>query len=342
MILRSTTPRKETHMKSARLSRFGTPAEVIELVELPEPGAPGEGEVLIEVVACPINPADLLVLEGRYGASPPTLPLTPGAEGLGRIAQAGGGVTHVKPGDLVLVPGPGTWRERITVPAKAVWALQSKADLQQLAMLRVNPATAYLMLHDYVPPKAGSWVIQNAANSGVGHCLIRLARQAGVKTVNVVRRESLVAPLKAYGADVVLVDGPDLDARARAATGGAPLPLAIDAVGGSGTQRLARCVDDNGVVVNYGVLSGEPCMMDTRDLFFRGVSLRGFWLRRWFTETQPAEIGTLYARLAGLVEDGTLKVEVEKVYPLAKIKDAVAHAAREGRSGKILLEMSAR
>ena len=79
-------------------------------------------------------------------------------------------------------------------------------------MLRVNPATAYLMLHDYVAAKAGNWVIQNAANSGVGHCLIRLARQVGVRTINVVRRESLVAPLKAYGADVVLVDGPDLDA----------------------------------------------------------------------------------------------------------------------------------
>jgi trans-2-enoyl-CoA reductase len=158
----------------------------------------------------------------------------------------------------------------------------------------------------------------------------------------VVRRESLVAPLKAYGADVVLVDGPDLEQRAHAATGGAPLPLAIDAVGGSATQRLARCVDEKGVVVNYGLLSGEPCMVDARDTVFRDVTLRGFWLRRWFGETAPAEIGKLYAKLAALVEDGTLKVEVEKVYPLAEIKVAVAHAAREGRSGKILLQMAAR
>jgi trans-2-enoyl-CoA reductase len=327
-------------MKAARLSRFGKPAEVIELADVQDPGAPGEGEVLIDVIACPINPADLLLLENRYGASPPKLPLTPGAEGLGRIAQVGGGVKHVQPGDLVLVPGPGTWRERMAAPAAAVWALRSKADLHQLAMLRVNPATAYLMLHDYVPAKAGGWVIQNAANSGVGHCLIRLAKQAGVKTINVVRRESLVAPLEAYGADVVLVDGPDLDARARAATGGAPLPLAIDAVGGAATQRLARCVDEKGVVVNYGLLSGDPCMMDGRDTVFRDVSLRGFWLRRWFAETPSAEIGKLYEKLAALIDDGTLKVDVEKVYPLAQIKDAVSHAAREARSGKILLEMA--
>ncbi|MEJ2175594.1 MAG: zinc-binding dehydrogenase, partial [bacterium] len=146
-------------------------------------------------------------------------------------------------------------------------------------------------------------------------------------------------PLKAYGADVVLVDGPDLDARARAATGGAPLPLAIDAVGGAATQRLARCVDEKGVVVNYGLLSGDPCMMDGRDTVFRDVSLRGFWLRRWFAETPSAEIGKLYEKLAALIDDGTLKVDVEKVYPLAQIKDAVSHAAREARSGKILLEM---
>jgi trans-2-enoyl-CoA reductase len=334
--------RKEVLMKAARLSRFGKPAEVIELADLDEPGTPGEGEVLLEVIACPINPADVLMLEGRYGAAPPKLPLIPGAEGIGRITQTGAGVKHVKPGDLVLVPGPGTWRERLTAPGKSVWALKSKADLHQLAMLRVNPATAYLMLHDYVPAEAGNWVIQNAANSGVGHCLIRLAKRAGVKTINVVRRESLVAPLEAYGADVVLVDGPDLDVRARAATGGAPLPLAIDAVGGSAAQRLARCVDEKGVVVNYGLLSGEPCMVDGRDTVFRDVTLRGFWLRRWFSETQPAEIGKLYAKLAALVEDGTLKVEVEKVYPLAQIKDAVVHAAREARAGKILLEMTGR
>ncbi|MDX1376000.1 MAG: zinc-dependent alcohol dehydrogenase family protein [Burkholderiales bacterium] len=331
---------EENDVKAARLSRFGKPAEVIELADVPDPAAPQADEVLIEVIACPINPADVLMLEGLYGASPPKLPLVPGAEGLGRVARVGSGVKHVKPGDLVLAPGPGTWRERMTVPAAAVWALRSKADVHQLAMLRVNPATAYLMLHDYVPAKAGSWVIQNAANSGVGHCLIRLARQAGVKTVNVVRRESLVAPLEAYGADVVLVDGPDLDARVRDATGGAPLPLAIDAVGGSATQRLARSVDEKGVVVNYGLLSGEPCMIDVRDTVFRDVSLRGFWLRRWFAETHSADIGKLYAKLAALVEDGTLQVEVEQVYPLAKIKDAVAHAAREGREGKILIEMA--
>jgi NADPH:quinone reductase-like Zn-dependent oxidoreductase len=327
-------------MLIAQVKAFGRPDTVIEAVEQADPGEPGPDEVIVEAEFVPINPADLLNIEGKYGAAPPALPLTPGAEGVGRIARTGSAVRHVKPGDRVLVPGPGCWRERIKAPGKAVFALPADVDPKQLAMLRVNPPTAYLMLHEIVALEPGQWVIQNAANSGVGHCLIRLARLAGVKTVNVVRRAELVAPLRAFGGDVVLTDGPDLDARVRAAIGEAALPLAIDAVGGTGTQRLARCVSNGGTVVNYGVLSGEPCMVDGRETVFRDVRLRGFWLRKWFSDTQPEQIAAVYRKLTALVADGTLAVEVEAVYPIRRIKDAVAHAARAGRSGKILVSFA--
>lgn len=327
-------------MLAAQVSVFGRPGDVIGLVEQPEPGDPGPEEVTIQAEFAPINPADILNLEGRYGATPPPLPMFPGAEGVGRILKVGASVRHVRPGDQVLLPGPGCWRERFRVPAKQAFALPGGVDGKQLAMLRVNPPTAYLMLHQFVAPVPGRWVIQNAANSGVGHCLIRLARLAGVKTVNVVRREALVAPLRAAGGDVVLTDGPDLDARVRAAIGADALPLAIDAVGGAATQRLARCVSDGGTVVNYGLLSGEPCMVDARDTVFRDVTLRGFWLRKWYVDTPPAKIAALYAELAARIADGTLAVDVEAVYPFARIKEAVAHAARPGRSGKILLSFA--
>lgn len=327
-------------MLAAQISAFGRPETVIEVVEQPAPGEPGPDEVLVEAEFAPINPADVLNLEGKYGAVPPALPMTPGAEGVGRIAKAGSAVRHVKPNDRVLLTGPGCWRELVKAPGKAVFALPGDVDPKQLAMLRVNPPTAYLMLHTIVAPKPGQWVIQNAANSGVGHCLIRLARLAGIKSVNVVRREELVAPLRAFGGDVVLVDGPDLDVRVRAAIGEAALPLAIDAVGGSGTQRLARCLSDGGTVVNYGLLSGEPCTVDGRETVFRDVRLQGFWLRKWYVDTPPAQIAALYRDLTSMVADGTLAVEVEAVYPIRKIKEAVAHAARGGRSGKILISFA--
>jgi trans-2-enoyl-CoA reductase len=159
--------------------------------------------------------------------------------------------------------------------------------------------------------------------------------------VNVVRRAELAEPLRALGADVVLTDGPDLDTRVRAAIGGGALRLAIDAVGGSATQRLARCVDDGGTVVNYGVLSGEACMVDGRETVFRDVCLRGFWLRRWFMQTPPEKVAALYRDLAARLGDGRLAVEVEEVYPIRRIKEALAHAARGGRGGKILVSFDA-
>jgi NADPH:quinone reductase-like Zn-dependent oxidoreductase len=327
-------------MLSAQLSAFGRPDEVIELIEQPDPGAPGPGEAVVDAELFPINPADLLTLEGGYGAARPRLPLTPGTEGVGRVARVGADVSHVKVGDRVLLPGPGTWRARFRVPANALFALPAQVDPRQLAMLRVNPPTAFLMLHEFVTPHPGQWVVQNAANSGVGHCLIRLAREAGLRSVNVVRRPELVAPLRVFGADAVLVDGPELDQRVRAAIEGGSLPLAIDAIGGGGTQRLARCVDDGGTVVNYGVLSGEACMVDGRDTVFRDVRLRGFWLRRWFAATPPERVAALFRELAAKVGAGTLAVDVEAVYPIRRIKEAVAHAARGGRAGKILVSFA--
>lgn len=324
-------------MHVAELIEFGSPETAVRLAEREDPGAPGSDEVIIDAELAPINPADLLNMEGRYGAEPPRLPLIPGAEGVGRVVRCGADVAQVKVGDRVLLPGPGTWRERFRVPAKGLFPLPEGVDPKQLAMLRVNPATAYVMLHEFVPPQAGHWVIQNAANSGVGHCLIRLAREAGMKSVNVVRRPELVEPLREFGGDVVLVDGADLDARVREAIGDGTLRLAIDAVGGPATQRLARCVQDDGVVVNYGLLSGEPCCVDGRETVFRNVTLRGFWLRRWFMVTAPDRIADVYRTLAAKVSDGTLTVEVEKVYPFRDLGRALAHAARPARSGKILL-----
>jgi trans-2-enoyl-CoA reductase len=321
----------------AELAEFGPPETAVRLIERPDPGDPSVGEVVIVAEFAPINPADLLNLKGLYGAERPQLPLIPGAEGVGRVVRCGPDVAKVKAGDRVLLPGPGTWRERFLVPAQGLFALPEGIDPRQLAMLRVNPPTAYALLHEFVPPQPGDWVIQNAANSGVGHCLIRLAREAGMKSVNVVRRPELIAPLKAFGGDVVLVDGPDLDARVREATSQGTLRLAIDAVGGSATQRLAQCVQNDGVVVNYGALSGWACRIDVRETVFRNVTLRGFWLRRWFMVTPPQTIGATYRMLAAKLADGTLTFDVEKVYPFREIAEALAHAARPGRSGKILL-----
>jgi NADPH:quinone reductase-like Zn-dependent oxidoreductase len=323
-------------MKIVQFSRFGAPHEVGECAEVPDPGAPAEDEVVIEIEAFPINPADLLTIEGRYAVRP-ELPATLGAEGVGRVVAAGGAVEGIAVGDRVINLGRDNWAQKRRIKAAQAVKVPADGDALQLAMLKVNPATALLMLCSYVALASGDWVIQNAANSGVGTNLILLARAAGIRTVNVVRREALIGPLRAIGADVVVLDGDDLGARVAEATGGAPVKLAIDAVAGAAVMRLADCLAEGGTVVNYGLLSGDPCMLTCHQTVFKGITLTGFWLAKVLGSMPRPDIQALYDELVPRVADGSLHVPVEATYGIEDIKAALAHAGREGRGGKVLV-----
>ncbi len=323
-------------MKIVQFAAFGAPHEVAACVEVPDPGAPADDEVVVEVEAFPINPADLLTIEGRYAVRP-ALPATLGAEGVGRVVAAGPAARGIAVGDRVINLGRDNWVQRLKVKAEGVLKVPGAADVLQLAMLKVNPATALLMLRDYVALEAGDWLIQNAANSGVGTCLIRLARAEGLHTVNVVRRAELIAPLEAMGADVVVVDGDDLAERVEAASGGAPLKLAIDAVAGAACMRLAECLAEGGTVVNYGLLSGQPCMITPHQTVFRGLTLTGFWRAKALSGASPTEVAAFYDGLIDRIVDGSLRVEVAATYPIEDIRQALEHAGRESRGGKILV-----
>jgi NADPH:quinone reductase-like Zn-dependent oxidoreductase len=112
------------------------------------------------------------------------------------------------------------------------------------------------------------------------------------------------------------------------------------AVAGASTGALAGAVAPGGTVVIYGVLSGGAASFDAADVLFRNVAVRGFWFSAWFSGADAAERKALYDTLAPLLADGTLAVPVEAVYPLAEVRAALAHAARPGRRGKILLAMN--
>ncbi|UHQ55882.1 zinc-dependent alcohol dehydrogenase family protein [Microbulbifer sp. YPW16] len=323
-------------LKAEYQSRGPVPQEVIEAVECETPELK-EGEVLLELLASPINPSDVLTLTGDYGMLPP-LPAVGGNEGVARVVEHGPGVSAPEIGQTVLLPvGIGTWRTHFTVPADKLLPLPNEADPLQLSMISINPPTASLMLSEFVDLQPGDWVIQNAANSGVGNYLIQLAHIRGFKTVNIVRRESLVEPLKAQGADVVLVDGDDLPARVKEATGGADIKLGIDAVGDTATGRIADCLAEGGTLVNYGMMSGKPCKISPTALIFKGVSMRGFWLARWFEAASPQDQQKVYGELTKLIIAGKLKAPIDSTFSVKDIKDAVAAAAEGGRDGKILV-----
>src|SRR3979490_663724 len=290
-------------MQAIQIEAFGNPAEVMKVVDIPDVGAPSEGEVVIALEASPINMSDLLMISGRYGYRP-KLPSVMGTEGVGRVIAVGGGVKHLKAGDRTLVPYPApAWAERIKVDASRLRPLPG-GDIHQLAMLGINPPTAYLLLTDFVILQPESWVIQNSANSAVGRALIPIAKSLGLKTVNVVRRDDVVAEVKAIGGDVVLVDGPDLAKRVAAETGKAPIALAVDGVGDTSTMNLLGCLAEKGVLVFYSSVSGKPFVGPAPYLIFRDISIRGFWLANWFRDAKPDEITEMYDRLAPLVASG--------------------------------------
>lgn len=323
-------------IKAQYEQRGPVPQDVIHAVPF-EPAAPGPGQALVAVLAAPINPSDVLMLTGGYGILPP-LPAVGGSEGVGRVVALGEGVTHLKDGQTVLLPaGSGTWASHLVADAKRLVPLPAGADAQQLAMLTVNPATASLLLSEFVTLQPGDWVIQNVANSGVGGYLTQLARLRGLRTVNVVRRDSAVAAVLADGGDVVLVDGDDLHKRVKAAVDGAPIRLGIDAVGGKATHRLAMCVAEGGTVVNYGVMSGEPCVLSAQSFVFNDLTLRGFWLAKWFRVAPREAQQALYGELTKLVASGQLKARIHATYPVEHIQDAIAAAATGERDGKVLV-----
>ncbi|HTX94704.1 MAG TPA: alcohol dehydrogenase catalytic domain-containing protein, partial [Mycobacterium sp.] len=184
-------------MRAIQIERFGDPAQVLRVVDIEEPPPPGPHEVLVSVEFSPLNKHDLLVVSGVL-ARPP-LPHIPGAEGVARVLATGAEVDGLQVGDLVVLPlYAGAWRERLLVPADSLFALPA-GDIEQYSMLGSNPPTAGLMLSEYTSLQPGDWVVQNAANSGVGRSLIALAKLRGLKTINLARDDATFAELTAAG-----------------------------------------------------------------------------------------------------------------------------------------------
>jgi trans-2-enoyl-CoA reductase len=316
-------------------TRGPVPQDVIECVEFSLPPL-AAGEALVQVLAAPINPSDVLTLTGQYGMLPP-LPAVGGNEGVGRVLEVGEGV-RLPVGQRVVLPvGAGTWTSHLVAREEKLTPLPEVGDPVQLSMLSVNPPTAALLLSEFVTLEPGEWVIQNTANSAVGRYLIQLAQRRGLRTVNVVRREEAAASLRAMGAEVVLTDGPDLDKRVAGATDKAKIRLGIDATGGAATDRIARSLAVGGTVVNYGAMSGEACKIAPASFVFRDITLRGFWLAYWFRRASVDTQRALFSELAQLVASGELSAPVQATYPLEQIKEAIVAAASPGRDGKVVI-----
>jgi NADPH:quinone reductase-like Zn-dependent oxidoreductase len=276
----ATEEKKESRkrMYALQLSTFGDPSKVIELVTLPDPEPPKANEVVIGMEYAPVEPIDLLIARGWYGVEP-ALPAGAGREGVGRVLAVGEGVRHPNIGDRVLAPHPSpTFREQLVVPAATLFVLPPKADPQQLAMASINPSIAALLLSEVVPLSPGDWVIQNAGNSGVGRAVIAFAKERGLRTVSLVRRQELIEELLTVGGNVMLLDGAGVAAQVSEATGHAKIALGVEGVGGEAALSVAGNVAAGGTVVVYSSITGQPAFVSPVDTVYRNVTIRGLWI----------------------------------------------------------------
>jgi NADPH:quinone reductase-like Zn-dependent oxidoreductase len=329
-------------VKAVVFDQPGPPAEVLHLRDVPKP-APLRGEVLVRMTASPVNPSDLLYIEGRYGLKP-ALPATPGFEGVGVVESSGGGLLgRFLVGRRVVVMGSrtGNWAEYAAGAARQCIPVPDDLPIEQAATFFVNPATALAITRHVLKVPRGEWLLQTAAGSALGRMVIRLGKLHGFRTLNVVRRREQAEELKQLGADQVLVesDGPLPEQVRRVAPDG--VRYAMDPVGGAVGTQVVQSLGDGGRAVLYGLLSGEPITVDPRFLITGAKRIEGFWLGDWAKRRPLLKKLRLIRQIRHLMRAGVLATDIGTTYPLGQVREAVTQAATPGKNGKVLLAIDA-
>lgn len=328
-------------MRAAVFDRFGEPAEVLRVAEVPTP-EPGPNQVRVRMIASPINPSDLLYTRGRYSIIPET-PASPGFEGVGVVEDAGPGLygkALVGRRVAVLNGDGGNWAEFAVIPAFQAIPVPSSIPDEQVASFFVNPATVLAMVrHELAVPK-GEWLLQSAANSELGKMIVRLGRHDGFRTLNVVRRHEAAEELNALGADAVIVtaDGP-IPEQVRRVTGSDGVRFAVDPVGGEIGTGVFESLAPSGTLLAYGSLTGEPIRVNTRLMISGRRVLRGFWLGHFMRSRSKAAALPLFLQVGKLIRQGVLSTTLGPSFGLDQLAEACRAAEQPGRPGKILLRL---
>jgi NADPH:quinone reductase-like Zn-dependent oxidoreductase len=324
-------------MRSVRFDKFGEPTEVLKIEDLPVPKA-GPGQLLIRMRARSVNPSDLLTVRGLYGLLP-RLPASPGIEGVGVIEDIGSGVKEFRVGQRVIPVGAqGTWQEYLVAQSDEAIPCPDAIKDSTAAQFVVNPLTAWVMTTEELALRPGEWLLQTAAGSALGRIVLQLSPLLGFKTINVVRRREQVEELKELGADEVICTADEsLVERVLAITNQAGVRAAIDAVGGKLGGKVASVLGRGGTMLVYGLLSLEHVPLNTGRMIFRSTTIRGFWLNDWFRSTPVEKQREIGGALLNHMVAGKVVPAVEAEYQLKDVVEAVRHAERSGRRGKVLL-----
>jgi len=320
-------------MRAIRIHEFGDP-EVYRYEEIPEP-VPGAGEVLVAIEAVGVN---FIEVYQRTGLYPVALPATPGSEAAGTVVAVGPGATEFRAGDRVAWQGgSGAYAERAAVPADRLVPLPEDVSTKQGAAAMLQGMTAHYLACSTFPLKPGDACLVHAAAGGVGLLLCQIAKRRGARVIGTVSTPEKAALARAAGADeVILYVEQDFEAEVRRATDGAGVQVVYDSAGRTTFERSLRCLAPRGMMVLYGQSSGPVGAFDPQVLNQRG----SIFLTRPTLGHYTATRRELLARaneVLGWVRDGTLRLRIEREFPLSQA--AEAHRQLQGRAttGKLLL-----
>ncbi|XP_064473142.1 enoyl-[acyl-carrier-protein] reductase, mitochondrial-like [Ornithodoros turicata] len=326
-------------------TEFGDPNKVLQKVEV-EREKVGPEDVGVKVLAAPINPADINIIQGTYGVKP-KLPAIAGLEGVAQVTEVGSNVKNLSAGNWVLMPGDkmGTWRQHGVANHKKFRKISDKLGLVTAATLTVNPPTAYRMLSDFVKLEPGDTFIQNGANSGVGQAAIQIGKCMGLKSINVVRNrpnlEELKKSLQALGADHVVTEE-DLrtDVMKNVLSAVPPPRLGLNCVGGKATSDMMRHLANDATIVTYGGMSRQPLTVSVAALIFKNLKAVGFWRTHWAKLHSMTKVDDeMYDFLTRIALDGKLRPPAHNTVPLDNFQEAVRKSMEAFTGAKQILVM---
>jgi NADPH2:quinone reductase len=329
-------------MRAVQLTNYdGRPESIIFIDNLPVP-QPGPGQVLVKVAASPINPSDLAFIAGMYGFKKP-LPTVPGFEGSGIVVATGSGaMARFLKGKRVActvadakIPG-GMWAEYVVTSAQLCIPLAKNVNLEQGAMMLVNPISAWAMVEEARKADHKA-IVQTAAASALGKMVVRLGKRFSLPVINVVRRAEQVEALRQVGAEHVLdSSAADFDAKLKDLCNKLSATYGIDSVAGETTGRVLRAQPKGSRMYVYGALSLKACEIDPGSLIFEGKVIAGFWVSGWLARKSLIEKLRIARQIQSLL--GTdLKSDVQSKMPLQDAAQAIQQYMKNMTGGKVLI-----
>jgi len=299
-----------------------------------------ENQLIVKVLKSPINPSDLLYINGTYNPTA-NLPLVPGFEAVAVVLKTGAGVSKFKAGDRIAFFSEigGIWEEIAIVYENYCLKVNPKIPLDQAAQMTLNPLTAYGMIkHLGIPHHSGQYLLQSAAGCTVGRIVIQLSKILGFKTINLVRREEQIQEIKDLGGDYVWSSSQDFVAGIMELTNGKGVKYAIDPVGGELTEAMGRCLSNAGYMLVYGTMSEKPTTFPANDFFTKNLRFEGFHICPYLAGPHGKETTQAVTKL---YDEGKLNLPVFREYPLENFQEAIKEATNHERcGGKVLFSIS--